>query len=117
VTIASLTPIDGYQEQTHDAYGWCVTVVGMLLIPTGSLHMYRYGFVPATYMFTTTSQRTKEYGMVKGGYRQVHGMLCMHRVCTLEYDGEEHGMFRLSKVSMFGQEIFRGFHGQMIRQR
>lgn len=80
------------------------------------LRLFHYGFVPdASFYYPATS--TREYSLTGVWFRPVHDIKCVNGVCRLVYDGEEHGMFRFSSVSMFGQETFRLFDQEKLHSR
>lgn len=58
-----------------------------------------------------------EYGLMGVWGRKVFKMLCMSGLCKLVYDGEEHGVFRSSRVTAVDQNVFRHFELQKSGQR
>jgi hypothetical protein len=78
---------------------------------------YKYGFVSDETYKTAQFVVTKEWGQAGRYQRKVHGLRCMFDRCTLLYDGVEHGMFRWSLKSMFGNELFYIFDEMKISQR
>jgi hypothetical protein len=81
------------------------------------LFFYTYGFVSDKAYVSATRRVTREYGYVGWWFRPLHDLECMNHACNLKYDGEEDGMFRYSEVTMLGQEIFRLFEMEKLKQR
>jgi hypothetical protein len=78
--------------------------------------LYVYGFHPHE-SFRIGLSHTNEYGLDGGFIRPVWALRCMRGPCRLDYDGEEHAMFRLTACTMIGREVFEQFDKLMLELR
>jgi hypothetical protein len=86
---------------------------GRVLKGATSLYFYRYGFASHS-KFHGSQEITQEYGATGCWKRPVCSMMCLNRKCTLQYDGEEDGLFRWSKITTICQTVLRLYEGQML---
>lgn len=115
-----LTPEEPVSDRTFRVDGWDILLKGcgrgLFRDPTCQIGLSAYGFVPDPSRYCHP-QQTREYGVTGVWARLVHDIYCMSGKCTLEYDGEEHGLYRHSSRTTFGQELLRGFEQMKLHSR
>jgi hypothetical protein len=83
----------------------------------GDIFLYQYGFISNTNFVAGVAQMTKEYAYAGVYTRPVYDLHCMRGSCRLTYDGAEHGIFRLSKITSFCISLFYLFDEAKLTQR
>jgi hypothetical protein len=83
----------------------------------GDVFLYSYGFISDISFVVGSPQMTHEFAGNGVYLRPVYDLRCMRGNCRLTYDGAEHGIFRLSKISSFCISLFYLFDQAKITQR
>lgn len=105
-TVLAQFPTGGGEESDTGTEAQ-VEVCSAFALPAGLYaRFYRYGFVPTEQLRYRVGMTTKEFGLNGMYIRRYFNLRCMvSGEHILEYDGVEHGIFRLNSDFSAGREV------------